>query len=100
MSTRKSKSGLSWESPPPKSTERYDWAAIAEELRKHPGEWAKIFDNDRASLATAIRIDGIKALLPENGFEVRTTNNVRGDVRMCTMYLRWVPPEQTKKGKR
>lgn len=84
-------SQLTWEDPPPPRGRKYDWDKIAEELRKKPGEWAKVFDNDRTSLATAVRINGIKALRSDKGFEVRTSNNVRGNPRTCTMYLRYVP---------
>jgi hypothetical protein len=81
---------VTWEDPPA-GRKRYNWTRIAEQLREHPGEWAKIFDNDRSSLATAIRIRGIKAVSPEKGFEVRTANNTRGKPRLCTMYLRYNP---------
>lgn len=93
----KPKADVTWETPPPRQTERYDWTAIAEQLRSKPGAWAKIFENDRASLATAIRTSGIRALLPSEGFEVRTTNNVRGEPRTCDMYLRYNPKKAGKK---
>lgn len=85
------KASVVWEEPPPERSKRYDWVKIAGKLRKRPGEWAKIFDEDRASFATTIRNGGIKALQPDDGFEVRTANNVRGEPRTCTMYLRWNP---------
>lgn len=88
-------SELTWENPPPKRN-KYDWAVIAEQLRDRPGEWAKIFDRDRSSLATAIRIKGIKALHPDKGFEVRTANNTRETPRTCTMYLRYNPEKDVK----
>lgn len=84
------KAEVTWEEPPP-GRQRYDWAAIADQLRTRPGEWAKVFDRDRSSLATAIRIRGVHALLPEKGFEVRTANNTRQTPRTCTLYLRYVP---------
>jgi hypothetical protein len=90
------KAEVEWETPPPKRTERYNWSAIAVQLKKKPGKWAKIFDHDRASLATAIRTGGIRALKPSDGFEVRTANNVRGEPRTCTMYLRYNPEKVTK----
>lgn len=79
-----------WENPP-ETRRRYDWQAIADQLRERPMEWAKVFDNDRTSLATAIRNRGIKALDPALGFQVKTTNNTRGTPRTCTMYLRYNP---------
>lgn len=90
-------STLAWEEPPPLRSKRYDWDAIAAQLRKRPYEWAKVFEHDRTSLATAIRINGIQALLPDKGFEVRTSNNRRfrdengKEQRFCTMHLRFNP---------
>ena len=83
--------------PPPKRTSRYDWEKIAEKLRANPGEWARIFENDLTSLATAIRIYGIKALRPDRGFEVRTSNNKRGTPRTCDLWLRYNPERDTQK---
>ena len=97
------KSNVVWEQPPPPRSKRYDWQAIAAQLRERPMEWAKVFDRDRTSLATAIRISGIQALLPEKGFEVRTSNNVRlrqedgKELRLCTLYLRYVPSNDRSK---
>lgn len=105
MSEHKKKD-VTWEEPPPRR-ERYDWEAIAEQLRERPGEWARVFDNDLTSLATAIRLSGIAALRPVVspttgsargarqpwGYEVRTTNNRRGSPRTCTLWLRYVPED-------
>lgn len=88
---------LAWENPPPKREERYDWASIAKKLRKRPLTWAKIFEEDRSSLATAIRIKGIKALHPDKGFEVRTAHNTREHPRTCTMWLRYNPEKDKEK---
>lgn len=84
------KNDVAWEEPPPKK-QRYDWDAIADQLRERPNKWAKIFDRDVTSLATAIRINGIKALRKDRGFEVRTANNTRETPRTCTLYLRYNP---------
>lgn len=106
MSRQKHKT-VTWEEPPPAQRGRYDWAAIAAQLRAKPGEWAKVFDRDLTSVVNAIRIGGIKDLplnKGEGGFEVTTTNNRREDpdfdgVRTCTLFLRYVP-EPKKKGRR
>lgn len=88
---------LRFEEPPPLRGRRYDWDAIAEQLRRRPMEWATVFERDRTSLATAIRIKGIQALHPDKGFEVRTSNNVRlrdendKELRLCTLHLRYNP---------
>lgn len=86
---------VTWEDPP-ESRHEYDWTTIARQLRRKPGKWAKVFDLDRTSLATAIRIGSIKALEPSKGFEVKTANNTRGTPRTCTLYLRY-NPEKVKK---
>lgn len=88
---------LTWEQPPPKREERYDWTSIAKKLRRRPMKWAKIFEKDRSSLATAIRIKGIKALHPDKGFEVRTANNTREQPRTCAMWLRYNPEKDREK---
>jgi hypothetical protein len=102
MSEQVREVGVGFEDPPPKRTQRYDWEAIATQLRRKPMKWYKVFDQAKTSIATAIRIDGIKVLQPVVkkghpwGFEVRTTNNDRGNpedgvVRTCTLFLRYVP---------
>jgi len=81
---------VTFEDPPPKNL-RYDWTAIADQLREHPGKWALVFARDRTSIANAVRYGQIAALHPDLGFEARTANNVREPVRMCSLYLRYVP---------
>ena len=95
MSDEKPVSKVVWE-PPPQRT-RYDWPKIAEQLTKRPREWAKIFDYDRVSIVNAIRQGAVVALLPEHGYEVRTRNNVRSPVRMCSLYLRYIPEKDRRK---
>lgn len=79
--------------PPPRERAPYDWQKIAAKLRKKPGEWALIFEADKTTYASAIRISGIQYLRPADGFEVRTTNNVRpaGEPRICDLWLRYNP---------
>lgn len=90
------KSEVTWESPPPIGQGRYDWAVIAAKLRTQPGEWAKVFDEDKTSIVNAIRQGKIKALQPDDGFQIRTANNVRNPVRTCTLYLRFNPDRAPK----
>src|SRR5262245_34073591 len=84
-------SGVTWEEPPIVVRTRYDWQAIADQLKERPGEWAKIFERDRTSIVNAIRQGGVRCLAPRLGFEVRTRNNERYPVRMCSLYLRYNP---------
>lgn len=91
----KAENRVKWQEPPPKHEPKYDWASIAAKLRKKPGEWALIYEQDRTSLSVAIKIGSIKELHPDLGFEVRTAHNKRpeGQPRVCDMYLRYVPKE-------
>lgn len=75
---------------PPVST-RYDWRAIAEQLRAQPMEWANIFEHGRTSLVNALRAGKIVALHPDLGFEITTTNNTRDLPRTCDLYMRFNP---------
>jgi hypothetical protein len=95
-------SDVAWAEP--KGKVMYDWAAIAKKLRKRPGEWARIFTDDRTSLVAAFNSNTFanKGLSPEE-FEVRTENNKRGRKatddepgipRTCDMFLRYVGPNK------
>lgn len=82
-----------WASPPPADRGKYDWSAIAQHLREHPGEWLRVFEDGPTSTANTVRQGDVSVLLPRDGFEVTTRNNTRYPRRRCTLYLRWVPPE-------
>lgn len=79
-----------WTEPEP--VLRRDWSAIADHLRRKPGEWLMVFREGPTSTANAIRQGDVKALLPEDGFQVTTRNNVSKPHRRCSLYLRYVPP--------
>lgn len=92
------------EDPPPVREQRYDWEAIAEELRAAPKTWHKIFERDSTGFFTSIQRGEIAALRPSLGFEARSANNTRGrprsdpagfEPRTCTLYLRWVKPKRS-----
>jgi hypothetical protein len=91
--------GMTWEEPPPPGRSPADWPAIARELRAHPGEWLKVFDEGPVSAVNAIRQGEVQWLTPVRpgrkpvtyaGFEVRTRNNRPGPPKVCTLYLRWM----------
>ena len=84
-------STIEWEAPLPVERTRYDWVKIAAQLRARPEEWAKVFEKDRTSIVNALRQGKVKALHPDLGFEVMTRRNVRSPVRICSLYLRYVP---------
>lgn len=96
MST--AKAGIKFGTPP-QGRERapYDWSKIAKKCKANPGEWLLIFTEDKTSYVTAIRINGIKALRPGDGFEVRTRNNKRGTPRTCELWLRYNPEKDRSK---
>lgn len=91
-----SKQRVVWENPPPSRRERYDWAQIAQDLRDRPGEWMKVFDNDRVSLTQAIRQGSIRALAPSKGFVVSTRHTKRGQPRTCSLYLMYDPEREVR----
>lgn len=82
---------VKFEEPPPRRDRRYDWEAIARQLRAHPGEWAKVFEDDLTSLVVAIRGQKIVPMQRDKGIEIRTTNNTRVPQRRCTLWARYVP---------
>lgn len=100
----KQEAGLRFEDPPEKVT--YDWAAIARKLKRKPEQWAVVFERDRTSLVAAISTGKISALTKAKGFEYRTRNNRREtdeqgrERRTCTLYLRYVPANDTTKQKK
>lgn len=76
---------------------KYDWSAIADDLRADPNQWHLIFEQDRSSVAHAVRQGSIAAVRPSDGFEVTTRNNTRGSPRLCDLYLMYVPPKRKRK---
>lgn len=82
---------LVWEQPPEKRDQKYNWSQIAAQLKARPGEWARVFAYDRTSIVNAIRQGAVRPLDPQLGFEVRTRNNVRSPVRMCSLFMRYNP---------
>lgn len=90
---------VKFEEPPPDRRRRYDWRAIADQLRAHPGEWAKVFEDDVTSLVVAIRQGNIPALHRDKGFVIRTTENVPGPPRRCTMWAKYDPDNDKDRSK-
>jgi hypothetical protein len=88
---------MKWENPPPPNS-GYEWSDIAQALQNNPNDWLRVFEEGPVSIANAIRQSSIMALTPVvrpgrgGGFEVRTRNNKVGPPRVCSLYLRWVPP--------
>ena len=84
---------MEWvDNPPIIRNGSYDWWAISRALRANPNEWALLAEHERQSLVVTLRSGGIKAMKPEDGYQVTTRNNVRTDPRRCDIYIRWVDP--------
>ena len=66
---------LEWKDPPPIPTEPIDHVAVADELRRHPGEWAIVQRNPSRpaaqQLARRIRDAVSAAYAPRGSFEAR-----------------------------
>lgn len=103
MSNEEPRSDFVLEDPP--NQPKFDWEVIAEKARANPGQWGKVFDNERISLVEAIRQGSIAALRPADGYEIATRNNKRvtgedgKERRTCTLYLRYVKPKRVRKVK-
>lgn len=96
--TAEPETGLGFDDPPPKREPRYDWEAIAKAARRRPGKWYAVFKQDRTTFNTAIKAGKITALRPDRGFETRTANNkIRVSPRLCDLWVRYVPENDTTK---
>lgn len=63
---------MKWQTPPKKvryKRSNRDWAAIADSLKKSPGEWALVAENVNPSTVTHIRYGRLKAFEPAGQFE-------------------------------
>lgn len=78
---------------PPVKT-RYDWWAIAEQLRSRPGEWAMVFEGGLTSTVNAIRQGHVNAVRSDLGFEITTLNNTREQPRTCDLWMRYNPDKK------
>lgn len=87
--TKKPRAGEAWMSPPTQA--RPDWAAIADVLRSRPETWLLVQSGARTTWADAINRGRVRALRPDLGFEVTTTNNNRDYPRTCDLYARFMP---------
>lgn len=83
------------EDPPPPRTKRYDWKRIGRKMEKSPGKWFLIFEQDKTSIVSALH-QGIEGVRKEDGFVLQTSNNTRGNPRTCTLYMRYLPKNDTR----
>lgn len=77
-----------WADPP--NTRRTKWAAVATELKSHPGKWAKVKAHTKdGSLSTRIK-RGQSAFTPAGAFESRNVSLSDG---YTDVYARYVGDE-------
>ncbi len=81
--------------PPPVREMKYDWTAIAQRLKRKPGEWALVYSDDKQTYAVAIRSGKIAALRKSDGFESRTAGNDNIN-RTCALWVRFNPEADTR----
>ncbi len=79
---------LRFEGPPNlSSNQRFDHAAIAQELRDNPGEWALLTENGANTLSMQIKRGQIAAYRPSGAFE-SVTRDVKGT--RAKIYARYI----------
>jgi len=87
---------IDWREPPPDGRDGSvgrpsKWAPIAEELKKKPGEWARLKENVRDGTVTRFKNGTVKAFA--EGFEVvsrRIEGDNEGPPYMVDIYARYV----------
>jgi len=79
-----------WEKPTPRlgRPPSANYSALAEELKKNPGEWALVGENLSISIGSHISSGRIKAFQPAGAFE-GTIRGVEGS-RAKKIYARYV----------
>ncbi len=77
---------VQWKDPGTGWSKRFDWDAIAAELRAHPGEWALV-GTSAASHAVGVKTGKVKALRPVGAFDACTRKNADGG---RDLYVRYV----------
>jgi hypothetical protein len=82
--------GVAWEAPPD-HRDKVRWPEVAAELRAHPMEWLKVFENGRTTAKEAVSQGHVPSVHPMLGFETKTTDNTRGTPRTCTLFMRYNP---------
>lgn len=81
--------GVEWRDPPPRT--KYDWAKIAQRLRRRPHKWLLIFEQDFTHKVNAINAGKVPDVHPDLGFQTRTVNNKRTSPRTCDLYMLFNP---------
>lgn len=93
---------IRWEQPPPRTraSGRLDWQPVAEELRRHPGRWALVWECSRRDaderrargLSSGITTATLTAFRPAGSFN-SSTRMSDSDVKVYAVYLGDEPAE-------
>ena len=78
---------LKWQDPPVHGKAGRDWAAIVEQLKSRPGQWALVAEVAPVSTANSIRTGILKAWRPVGAFEARGTNTKNGRADIYARYV-------------
>lgn len=80
---------------------KYNWEAIAERCKAQPEEWLLVYEQDRRSIAVAVRQQSVTKMTEAAGFEVTTRNN-KTDVEpnVCDLWVRYVPAKDQSRKRR
>lgn len=101
VSQRNADPGRGFGEPPPTSHGKYDWAVVEAECRAKPNEWYHVFEQDRRTIATAVRQGSVRRLSAERGFEVLTRNNKTNvEPQVCDLWIRYVPSKDSRAGRK
>ncbi|WIA95769.1 hypothetical protein [Curtobacterium sp. MCBA15_004] len=77
---------IKWEDPEPDARIKYDWAAMLAALRSRPGEWALIFEDAPASVATNLK-RGIYADSKPGEFETARRSVKKSRAKIYARYV-------------
>jgi hypothetical protein len=70
---------------------KYNWEAIAARCKAQPDEWLLVYEQDRRSIAVAVRTQHVSKVTEAAGFESTTRNNKTDvDPSVCDLYIRYV----------
>lgn len=72
---------IEWQDPPRNTRRKFNWSAIASELERRPGEWARIGREVNVGNSRTARAHGLEARTVSAGLDYKL-----GD---CDLYVRW-----------
>lgn len=79
-----------WSDPPTQTRGRAvseKWQAVADELRSHPGQWAKIAENASPSIASSINKGGYRSFRPKGSFQAVSRSDGENGFNVWAVYV-------------